>query len=131
MATWKVSFRFRPSFSPRRSSRVWSSQSAPASTSDVPTAAASLAVSSRAGGAAATAAGSIAGASACDERMAAILRVLGIMLKGELQGEGELMMLRRFERDIVRVEILPTGALTGTVRTGFFVPDGATVKGEV
>lgn len=92
----------------------------------------------------------------------------GITLKGELQGEGALMMLGRFEGDIVldgslhvgpearlegnvtahtivvagivrgnlsaetSVEILPTGSLTGTVKSGsFFAADGATVKGEV
>jgi cytoskeletal protein CcmA (bactofilin family) len=92
----------------------------------------------------------------------------GITLKGELQGEGALMMLGRFEGDIVldgslhvgpearlegnvtaraivvegvvrgnltadaRVEILSTGSLTGTVKSGsFFAADGATVKGEV
>ena len=91
----------------------------------------------------------------------------GITLKGEVQGEGALMMLGTFEGDIVlegslhvgaqarldgnvtahaivvagvvrgnltadRVEILSTGSLTGTVKSGsFFAADGATVKGEV
>lgn len=92
----------------------------------------------------------------------------GMTLKGELQGEGALMMHGRFEGDIVldgslhvgpearldgnvtaraivvagvvrgnlsadgRVEILSTGSLTGTVRSGsFFAADGTTVKGEV
>lgn len=92
----------------------------------------------------------------------------GITLKGELQGEGALMVLGRFEGDIVldgslhvgpearlegnvtahtivvagivrgnlsaetSVEILPTGSLTGTVKSGsFFAADGATVKGDV
>jgi len=92
----------------------------------------------------------------------------GIRLKGELQGEGTLVVLGQFEGDIAldgtlhvgpdarvdanisarsiviagvvrgnlsadtRVEILPTGSLTGTVKSGSFAAaDGATVKGEV
>ncbi|HEV8584989.1 MAG TPA: polymer-forming cytoskeletal protein [Methylomirabilota bacterium] len=92
----------------------------------------------------------------------------GIVIKGELRGEGTLTMLGQFEGDIVlegtlhvgpearvdanisaraiviagmvrgnlsahtRVEILPTGALTGTVKSASFTAaDGATVKGEV
>jgi len=92
----------------------------------------------------------------------------GVTLKGELQGEGPLSMLGRFEGDIVlngeihvgpdahvdanisarkitiagvvrgnlsadtRVEILPSGSLTGTVKSGSFAAaDGATVKGEI
>lgn len=92
----------------------------------------------------------------------------GVRLKGELQGEGALVVLGQFEGDIVldgtvhvgpegrveanvtartiviggvvrgnlsadtRVEILPTGSLTGTVKSGSFTAaDGATVKGEL
>jgi cytoskeletal protein CcmA (bactofilin family) len=92
----------------------------------------------------------------------------GIVLKGEVRGEGTVVMLGRFEGDIIldgalhvgpdarvdaniaakaivvagmvrgnlsagtRVEILPTGSLTGTVKSGSFAAaDGATVKGEV
>lgn len=91
-----------------------------------------------------------------------------IAVKGELRGDGTLVMLGQFEGDIVldgalhvgpearvdaniaataivvagvvrgnlsagtRVEILPTGSLTGTVKSGSFAAaDGATVKGEV
>jgi cytoskeletal protein CcmA (bactofilin family) len=92
----------------------------------------------------------------------------GVTLKGELRGDGSVVMLGRFEGDIVldgalhvgpdasidanisaraivvagvvrgnlsagtRVEILPTGSLTGTVKSGSFAAaDGATVKGEI
>jgi cytoskeletal protein CcmA (bactofilin family) len=92
----------------------------------------------------------------------------GIILKGELRGEGPLTVLGQFEGDIVldgtlhvgpearvdanisarlivvggvvhgnlsadtRVEILPTGSLTGTVKSASFAAaDGATVKGEI
>jgi cytoskeletal protein CcmA (bactofilin family) len=92
----------------------------------------------------------------------------GIKIKGELQGDGTLVVLGFFEGDIVlngtlevgadgrvegnatarsivvagvvrgnlaadiRVDILPTGSLTGTVKSGSFAAaDGATVKGEV
>jgi cytoskeletal protein CcmA (bactofilin family) len=92
----------------------------------------------------------------------------GITVKGELQGEGTLVVLGCFEGDIVlngtlevgpdgrvegnataraivvagvvrgnlsadtRVDILPTGSLTGTVKSGSFAAaDGATVKGEL
>jgi cytoskeletal protein CcmA (bactofilin family) len=92
----------------------------------------------------------------------------GIKIKGELHGDGTLVVLGFFEGDIVlngtlevgadgrvegnatarvivvagvvrgnlsadtRVDILPTGSLTGTVKSGSFAAaDGATVKGEV
>jgi cytoskeletal protein CcmA (bactofilin family) len=92
----------------------------------------------------------------------------GIQIKGELQGDGTVTMLGRFEGDIVlngalhvgpearvdanvaasaivvagvvrgnlsadtRVEILPTGSLTGSVKsTSFAAADGARVKSEV
>jgi cytoskeletal protein CcmA (bactofilin family) len=92
----------------------------------------------------------------------------GITLKGELQGEGTLVVLGHFEGDITldgvvhvgpdarldanvsarsvviagvmrgnlsadtRVEILPTGSLTGTVKSAAFsAAEGATVKGEL
>jgi cytoskeletal protein CcmA (bactofilin family) len=92
----------------------------------------------------------------------------GIKIKGELHGDGTLVVLGFFEGDIVlngtlevgadgrvegnataraivvagvvrgnlsadmRVDILPTGSLTGTVKSGsFLAADGATVKGEV
>ena len=92
----------------------------------------------------------------------------GITIKGELQGDGTLVVLGCFEGDIVlngtlevgrdgrvegnataraivvagvvrgnlsadtRVDILPTGSLTGTVKSGSFAAaDGATVKGEL
>jgi cytoskeletal protein CcmA (bactofilin family) len=92
----------------------------------------------------------------------------GIKIKGELHGDGTLVVLGFFEGDIVlngtlevgadgrvegnvtaraivvggavrgnlsadtRVEILPTGSLTGTVKSGSFqAADGATVKSEV
>ena len=92
----------------------------------------------------------------------------GLVVKGELRGEGPLTVLGQFEGDIVldgvlhvgpegrvdgnlsartivvagvvhgnlsadtRVEILPTGSLTGTVKSvSFTAADGATVKGEV
>jgi len=91
-----------------------------------------------------------------------------IRFKGELHGEGPVVMLGRFEGEIVvtealhvgpqsqvdanitaasivvagavrgnlsadtRVEILPGGSLTGTVRSvSFAAADGASVKGEV
>ena len=91
-----------------------------------------------------------------------------IRLKGELHGDGPVVMLGHFEGEIVlseglhvgpqaqvdanitaasiavagavrgnlsadtRVEILPGGSLTGTVRSGSFAAaDGASVKGEV
>jgi cytoskeletal protein CcmA (bactofilin family) len=92
-----------------------------------------------------------------------------VELKGELRGEGDIVVLGQFEGDIVvargavhvgpgarvdanitagaiviagvvrgnlsaghRVEILPTGSLTGTVRSGSFAAaGGSTVKGEV
>ena len=89
-------------------------------------------------------------------------------LKGELHGDGPVVMLGHFEGEIVltealhvgpaaevdanisaaaivvagavrgnlsadtRVEILPDGSLTGTVRSGSFAAaDGASVKGEI
>ena len=92
----------------------------------------------------------------------------GIAIKGELQGQGTMTVLGRFEGDIVldgdlhvgpdarvdanisartfvvagvvrgnlsadtRVDILPSGSLTGTVKSGSFAAaDGATVKGEI
>jgi cytoskeletal protein CcmA (bactofilin family) len=92
----------------------------------------------------------------------------GIKIKGELHGDGTLVVLGFFEGDIVlngtlevgadgrvegnatartivvagvvrgnlsaetSVDILPTGSLTGTVKSGSFAAaDGATVKGEV
>jgi cytoskeletal protein CcmA (bactofilin family) len=67
----------------------------------------------------------------------------GITIKGEVRGEGPLTVLGQFEGDIVldgtlhvgpeaRVEILPMGALTGTVKSGSFTAaDGARVKGEI
>jgi cytoskeletal protein CcmA (bactofilin family) len=92
----------------------------------------------------------------------------GIKIKGELQGDGTLVVLGFFEGDIVlngtlevgadgrvegnataraivvagvvrgnlsadtSVDILPTGSLTGTVKSGSFAAaGGATVKGEV
>jgi cytoskeletal protein CcmA (bactofilin family) len=92
----------------------------------------------------------------------------GILLKGELRGNGVIVFHGRFEGDIVldgslhvgpegrvdanieatsivvagrvrgnlsagtKVEILPTGSLTGTVKSGSFAAaDGATVKGDV
>ena len=91
-----------------------------------------------------------------------------IRLKGELHGEGPVVMLGHFEGEIVltntlhvgpeaqidanisaaaivvagsvrgnlsadtRVEILPLGSLTGTVRSGSFsAAEGASVKGEI
>ena len=91
-----------------------------------------------------------------------------IRLKGELHGDGPVVMLGHFEGEIVitealhvgpeaqvdanisaaavvvagvvrgnlsadtRVEILPDGSLTGTVRSGSFAAaDGASVKGEI
>jgi len=91
-----------------------------------------------------------------------------IRLKGELHGDGPVVMLGHFEGEIVitealhvgpaaevdanisaaaivvagavrgnlsadtRVEILPEGSLTGTVRSGSFAAaDGASVKGEI
>jgi len=91
-----------------------------------------------------------------------------IHLKGELHGDGPVVLLGHFEGEIVlneglhvgpeaqidanitaasiavagavrghlsadtRVEILPGGSLTGTVRSGSFAAaDGASVKGEV
>jgi cytoskeletal protein CcmA (bactofilin family) len=92
----------------------------------------------------------------------------GVVLKGELRGDGVIVFHGRFEGDIVldgslhvgpegrvdanieaasivvagrvrgnlsagtKVEILPTGSLTGTVKSGSFTAaDGATVKGDV
>ena len=92
----------------------------------------------------------------------------GISIKGELQGQGTMTVLGRFEGDIVlegelhvgpdahvdanisarrivvagtvrgnlsadtRVDILPSGSLTGTVKSSSFAAaDGATVKGEI
>ncbi len=96
--------------------------------------------------------------------------VIGVdmQLKGELHGDGPVVMLGRFEGEIVltdtlhvgpeaqidanisaaaivvagtvrgnlsadtRVEILPRGSLTGTVRSGSFAAaEGANVKGEI
>ena len=91
-----------------------------------------------------------------------------VAIKGELQGQGAMTVLGRFEGDIVlegelhvgpdarveanisahrivvagtvrgnlsadtRVEILPNGSLTGTVKSGSFAAAaGATVKGEI
>ena len=91
-----------------------------------------------------------------------------IQLKGELHGDGPVVLLGRFEGEIVltdtlhvgpeaqidanisaaaivvagsvrgnlsadtRVEILPRGSLTGTVRSSSFAAaDGASVKGEI
>jgi cytoskeletal protein CcmA (bactofilin family) len=92
----------------------------------------------------------------------------GLVMKGEVSGEGDLRVAGRFEGEIAltgtvyveegaeldanvsaaaiviggvvrgnlsattRVEILPTGTLTGTLRSGSFTAaPGATVKGEV
>jgi cytoskeletal protein CcmA (bactofilin family) len=92
----------------------------------------------------------------------------GMTIKGEIKGEGTVLMLGAFEGDIVldgilhvgpearvdanitataiviagvvrgnlsadtRVEILASGALTGSVRSGSFTAaDGAVVKGEL
>jgi len=109
-----------------------------------------------------------------DERAAGVPAVAtttvgpGIKIKGELQGDGTLVVLGLFEGDIVlngtleigpdgcvegnasaraivvagvvrgnlsadtRVDILPTGSLTGTVKSGSFAAaDGATVKTEL
>lgn len=92
----------------------------------------------------------------------------GLVVKGEVSGEGDLRVGGRFEGEITltgtlyvdagaeldanvtataivigglvrgnlsatsRVEILPTGTLTGTLRSGSFTAaEGATVKGEV
>lgn len=92
----------------------------------------------------------------------------GMTLKGELKGDGTLMLLGHFEGEIAltgalhigpdsrvdaniaaasiviagavrgnlsaegRVEILPTGSLTGNLKSGSFAAaDGATVKGEI
>jgi cytoskeletal protein CcmA (bactofilin family) len=92
----------------------------------------------------------------------------GLMLKGEIKGEGTVLMLGSFEGDIVldgelhvgpdsrvdanisatavviagvvrgnlaahtRVDILASGSLTGSVRSGSFsAADGAVVKGEL
>lgn len=92
----------------------------------------------------------------------------GITLKGELKGDGTLMLLGHFEGEISltgalhvgpdshvdanitaasiviagtvrgnlsvegRVEILPTGSLTGNLKSGSFsAADGASVKGEI
>ena len=68
---------------------------------------------------------------------------IGITIKGELRDEGTLTNISA--RAIVvagvvhgnlsadtRVEILPTGALTGAVKSGSFTAaDGATVKGRL
>ena len=92
----------------------------------------------------------------------------GVTLKGELHGEGTVVILGSFEGDVAldgslhvgpegrvdanisastvvvagavrgnlsahtRVEILPSGSLTGSVRSGSFAAaDGAVVKGEL
>ncbi len=92
----------------------------------------------------------------------------GLMLKGEVSGEGDFHVHGKFEGEITlsgtvhvgegaevdanisataivigglvrgnlssatRVEILPTGTLTGTLKSGSFTAaEGATVKGEV
>lgn len=92
----------------------------------------------------------------------------GVAIKGELHGEGSLIILGRFEGEIVqrgpvhigpqawvdaninaaeiiiagvvrgnlsadaRVEILATGSLTGTLKSGgFSAADGAKAKGEI
>jgi cytoskeletal protein CcmA (bactofilin family) len=92
----------------------------------------------------------------------------GLLLKGEIKGEGTVLMLGSFEGDIVldgelhvgpdsrvdanisagaviiagvvrgnlaantRVDILASGSLTGSVRSGSFsAADGAVVKGEL
>ena len=92
----------------------------------------------------------------------------GLVLKGEVSGEGDFQVLGKFEGEIMltgsvhvgegadvdanisataiviggvvrgnlsastRVEILPTGTLTGTLKSGSFTAaEGATVKGEV
>ncbi len=71
-------------------------------------------------------------------------------IKGELRGEGPLGPEGRVDANVTarviviagvvrgnlsadtRVEILPTGALTGTVKSGSFTAaDGARVKGEI
>jgi cytoskeletal protein CcmA (bactofilin family) len=93
---------------------------------------------------------------------------LGITMKGEIKGEGTMLMLGAFEGDIMldgtlhvgpeahvdanitataiviagsvrgnlsantRVEILASGSLTGSVRSGSFTAaDGAVVKGDL
>lgn len=92
----------------------------------------------------------------------------GLVLKGEVSGDGDLTISGRFEGEITltgtvsvgaaaevdanisataiviggvvrgnlsavtRVEVLPTGTLTGTLRSGsLFAAEGASVKGEV
>ena len=92
----------------------------------------------------------------------------GLVMKGEVSGEGDFQVLGKFEGEITltgtlhvgegaemdanisataiviggivrgnlsastRVEILPTGTLTGTLKSGSFTAaEGATVKGEV
>lgn len=92
----------------------------------------------------------------------------GMTMKGEIKGEGTVLMLGSFEGDIVldgtlhvgpesridaniaataiviagsvrgnlssntRVEVLPSGSFTGSVRSGSFTAaDGAVVKGDV
>jgi cytoskeletal protein CcmA (bactofilin family) len=92
----------------------------------------------------------------------------GVTMKGEIKGEGSVVMLGAFEGDVVldgtlhvgpdarvdanisaraivvagvvrgnlaantRVEILASGSLTGSVRSGSFAAaDGAVVKGEL
>jgi cytoskeletal protein CcmA (bactofilin family) len=92
----------------------------------------------------------------------------GVTMKGEIKGEGSVVMLGAFEGDVVldgtlhvgpdarvdanisasaivvagvvrgnlaantRVEILASGSLTGSVRSGsFMAADGAVVKGEL
>jgi cytoskeletal protein CcmA (bactofilin family) len=92
----------------------------------------------------------------------------GLVMKGEVAGEGDFDILGKFEGEInvvgrvfvgegahvdaninaasiviggtvrgnlsaaTRVEILPTGVLTGTLKTGSFAAaDGASVKGEM
>ncbi len=92
----------------------------------------------------------------------------GLVMKGEVSGEGDFQVLGKFEGEIMlngtvhvgefaevdanisataiviggvvrgnlsastRVEILPTGTLTGTLKSGSFTAaEGATVKGEV
>jgi cytoskeletal protein CcmA (bactofilin family) len=92
----------------------------------------------------------------------------GLVLRGEVSGEGDFQILGKFEGEInvtgkvfvaegaqvdaninaaaiqiggvvrgnlsatTRVEILPSGVLTGTLKTGSFsAADGASVKGEI
>ena len=101
-------------------------------------------------------------------RDAATVIAAGVTMKGEIKGEGSVVMLGAFEGDILldgtlhvgpdaridanisaasiviagivrgnlaahtRVEILASGSLTGSVRSGSFTAaDGAVVKGEL